>query len=407
MPSKLSIKDLPICNKRVLIRVDFNVPLDDNECITDDTRIVKALPTIQHVLQQGGIPIIMSHLGRPKGQVNEKLSLAPCSTRLSELLKQEVTLAPNCVGPEVKNLVDSLGKGDILLLENLRFNPAEEKPSLDPSFAKQLASFGNLFINDAFGTAHRAHSSTTEICKYFPQLSASGLLLEQELLFLGQALLKPQHPFYAIIGGAKVSSKIGVIESLLTKVDGLVVVGGMAFTFLKAQGFSIGNSLCEEKFLDTATRLLNVCSEKRLPLILPEDFVTARECKQNIETSIISLDNGIPIGHMGLDIGPSTTEKISSFLKKAKTVFWNGPAGVFELPEFAKGTNALAKVLAASEATSIVGGGDSVSAIKKLSLETHISHISTGGGASLEYIEFGTLPGIQALSEKEPHSSLK
>lgn len=398
MSKKLSIRDLPLQGKKTLIRVDFNVPQDSSGNITDDTRIQSSLNTINYVIDHGGIPILMSHLGRPKGSVKPQYSLAPCAERLSKFLGKDVIMAPNCIGPEVQQLVSNLKQDQVLLLENLRFHQGEEKPNEDPSFAKELSSLGDLYINDAFGTAHRAHASTVSIAQFFPKASASGFLLEKEITFLGENLLNPQKPFYAIIGGAKVSTKLGVIESLIKKVDGLIIVGGMAFTFLKAQNISIGNSLCEDSLLQTSLDVCESCKKHNTHLLLPEDFVIAKSLNNDAKTKIVKVAQGIENGYMGLDIGPLSIKNIEILLKNSSTIFWNGPAGVCELSSFAKGTQTIAKFLANSSALTIIGGGDSVAAIKTTGLENNITHISTGGGAALEYIQFGHLPGIEALS---------
>lgn len=400
MEQKLAISDLSLNGKKVLMRVDFNVPQDKQGNITDDMRIRAALPSIQYVLDQGGSVILMSHLGRPKGRTSE-LTLAPCSKRLSELLHKPVKMAPDCVGPEVLKLANDLKSGEVLLLENLRFHDAEEKPEKDPNFAKKLASLGDVYINDAFGTAHRAHSSTATIAQYFPQAAAAGFLLEKEIQFLGDALLHPKRPFYAIIGGAKISSKIGVLKSLIQKVDGLLIGGGMAYTFLKAEGVDIGDSLYEPAALEDAKSILKEVQRTKIRFLLPQDFVIAEKIEQNAPTQVVDSIEGIPDGWQGLDIGPKTVQQFKDVLSHSKTVFWNGPLGVFEVPRFAEGTQAVAKYLSGLPALKIVGGGDSVSAIQEAGLGDSFDHLSTGGGASLEYIEFGTLPGIEALSEKK------
>ncbi|MFT4551609.1 MAG: phosphoglycerate kinase [Chlamydiales bacterium] len=407
MLSKLSIRELPINNKRVLVRVDFNVPMDDNGEISDDTRIQASLPTIKYILSHGGSVILMSHLGRPKGKVNDKFSLAPCAIRLSQLLGKKVIMAPDVIGPKVKSLTDKLQPGEIILLENLRFYPAEENPGIDPDFVLQLASLGNLYVNDAFGTAHREHSSTVKITSCFPDSSAAGFLVEKELSYLGENLLNPKRPFYALIGGAKVSSKLGVIHSLIKNVDGLVVFGGMAFTFLKALGMPIGKSLCEDSFLDKAKEILKTCEENGVQLLLPCDFLSADRLDDDAVCSLVDDSTGIAPDEMGLDIGPRSIEMAKEFIGDANTILWNGPAGVFEISKFSKGTLEIANFLAKSSASTIVGGGDSIAALNSSGLSGQINHISTGGGASLEYIEFGTLPGIEALSASPNSESLR
>lgn len=399
MIAKLKIQDLDLKDKKVLVRVDFNVPLNPDGTIADDTRIQEALPTIQLILDKGGIPILMSHLGRPKKEKDPKLTLAPCAQDLSQLLGLPVKMAPDCIGPEVEAMAAGLKANEVLLLENLRFYPAEERPESDPAFAKHLSSLGDVYINDAFGTAHRTHSSTATIAQYFPKKAAAGLLMQKELSFLGSLLTTPKRPFYAIIGGAKISSKIGVLESLLEKVDGLFIGGAMAFTFLKAQGIPIGNSLCEEDQIPTARRLIDVCSAKKIPLFLPKDSIAADALNDQANKRICPISEGIPEGFEGVDIGPATIALWQEALKQAATIFWNGPLGVFEIPSFAAGTRKITETLAHLQAITVVGGGDSVAAIKQLHLEKKFTHLSTGGGASLEFLELGHLPGVDALSD--------
>ncbi len=385
------MKDLDVANKKVLVRVDFNVPLDKEGHITDDTRIIASLPTIEYLSSKGAKVILLSHLGRPKGKSKE-FSLAPCAKALSELLKKPVALAPDCIGDEVDRLIDTMKPGDVLLLENVRFYPAEEKPELDPSFAQKLAHNKDIYINDAFGTAHRAHSSTATVAKYFPGKKAAGFLLEKEITFLGEALANPKKPFFAIIGGAKISTKIGVLKALVNKVDALFIGGAMAYTFMKAKGISIGDSLVEDDMIDTAKEILS----SKIAIYLPVDTVAATAFDNSAPFK--TFENGIPQGYQGMDIGEKTIKEWSKALQEAKTVLWNGPVGVFEMPNFAKGTNALAHSLASlKDATTIVGGGDTVSAIQQEGLAGSFTHLSTGGGASLEFLEFGTLPGIEAL----------
>lgn len=395
----MNIEDLPIEGKKILTRVDFNVPFDAEGKISDDTRIRAALPTIQYILKKGGSAILMSHLGRPKGKKDPNLSLKPCATRLSELLKQKVQMAPDCIGEKVKKITADLQPGQILVLENLRFHSAEEKPDEDPSFAKQLADLGDLYVNDAFGTAHRAHSSTYSIVPYFPGKTAAGFLLQKEIDFLGSHFKNPKHPFYAVIGGAKVSSKLGILQSLLTKVDALFIGGGMAYTFLKAQGIEIGNSICEDELLKQAKTFLETAKNRNTPVFLPKDLIVAKEFKKDAEYKTIQVSEGIPSGYEGMDIGPQTRIDWKNTLQNAQMIFWNGPLGVFEFPSFAKGTKAMAETLASLDAITIIGGGDSVAAINSLGLAEKFTHISTGGGACLEYIELGHLPGIDALSK--------
>jgi phosphoglycerate kinase len=383
---KLALKDLSLNGKRVLMRVDFNVPIDKGQ-ITDDSRLVAALPSIQYVLNHGASLILMSHLGRPKGK-EEKDSLAPCALRLAQLLKKPVAMAPDCIGPEVEKMAASLKPGSVLLLENLRFHPGEEAPEKEPAFTKSLANLGDCYVNDAFGTAHRAHASTALIAKYFPGKSAMGFLMEKEISFLSPLLKNPQRPFYAIIGGAKIGTKLGVIEKLLPLVDALFIGGAMTFTFMKAKGIPIGDSLCEDPKM-----VQNINQDK---LHFPVDLVIAKEA----QTQIVLCDEGIPPGWKGMDIGPKTVALWSQELKKGATIFWNGPLGAFENPQFAKGTASIARALAKLHAKIIIGGGDSVAAIQQIGLGSKFTHLSTGGGASLEFLEFGKLPGIEALSDK-------
>lgn len=395
---KLSIDNLDLKNKRVLVRVDFNVPLDENLKITDDRRISSSLPTIKKIITDGGKAILMSHLGRPKGKVNLKYSLKPVAEKLSELLGKKVTLAPDCIGAEVKNLVNKMNPGDVLLLENLRFHEEEEKN--DPEFSKQLAELGDVYVNDAFGSAHRAHSSTEGVTKYI-KLNASGYLMQKELDYLGSAISNPIRPYCAILGGAKISGKIDVIQNLLDKVDTMIIGGGMAYTFFKAQGLEIGKSLLEEEKLEMAKELLTKISKSKVKFLLPVDITIADEFKNDSPSSIVNI-NEIPEDKMGLDIGPKTIKLFRDELLNSKTIVWNGPMGVFEMDNFAKGTNAIAETLVEATgrgATTIVGGGDSAAAISKAGLEDKVSHVSTGGGASLEFLEGKTLPGVLALND--------
>ncbi|NGX59099.1 MAG: Phosphoglycerate kinase [Chlamydiae bacterium] len=393
----MSLKDLPIERKKVLVRVDFNVPFDEEGNISDDTRIRAALPTIQYILEKGASVILMSHLGRPKGQKDPTLSLKPCAKRLSELLDQNVEMASDCIGKKVEKIAAALKPKEVLLLENLRFHKAEEKPDTDPSFAKDLAKLSDFYVNDAFGTAHRAHSSTVSIAQYFQGKSAAGFLLQKEIDFLGTHFSSPKHPFYAIIGGAKVSSKLSVLQSLLEKVDALFIGGGMAYTFFKALGQEIGDSLCEDQLLPQAKEFLETAKRKNIPVFLPKDFVIANAFSNDAEKKNVLSESPIPKGWQGLDIGPVTRKQWEGTLKHAQMIFWNGPLGVFEIPAFAKGTHAITRTLADLDAITIVGGGDSVAAINSLGLAEKFSHISTGGGASLEYIQYGHLPGIDAI----------
>lgn len=396
---KLNVSDLEVKGKKVLVRVDFNVPMNPDGTISDDTRIRESLPTIQHILNAGGSVILMSHLGRPKGKKDPKFSLAPCAKSLSHLLGRPVIMAPDCIGKETEALAQKLENGQVLLLENLRFYPEEEKPEINPSFAKELASLGDLYVNDAFGTAHRAHSSTAAIAQYFPNSAAAGMLMQKEIAFLGDLVKDPKRPFYALIGGSKISTKIGVLHALLDKVDALFIGGAMSYTFFKAQGIEIGNSLCETDQIETAKSLSELAVKKNVALYLPTDHLIAASISQDSPTKILSINEGVPLGWQGVDIGPKTLQKWEENLKKARTIFWNGPLGVFEIPAFAKGTAGIAETLAHLSAVTIVGGGDSVSAVNQLGLASQFSHLSTGGGASLEYLELGHLPGIDSLSD--------
>ncbi|MCB1181591.1 MAG: phosphoglycerate kinase [Chlamydiia bacterium] len=394
---RLSIRDLPVQGKKILMRVDFNVPLDNDFNVTDPSRIVASLPSIQYLLENEASIILMSHLGQPHGSPNPELSLAPVAKVLGTLLEQKVIMAPDCVGQKVKDLVTALQPKEILLLENLRFHRAEESPGAKLLFAKELASFADFYVDDAFGCAHRKHSSITEVPKFFPNRSAAGFLLEKETSFLGDLLESPERPFYAIIGGAKISSKIGVIKALLHKVDAFLIGGGMAFTFLKAQGKEIGNSLYEADLVSFAKEIIEVAQTKGIPVLLPIDVVAARKMSDDAYPEIFSIEKGIPFERMGLDIGPETIEKFSQFLQAGKTVLWNGPLGVFEFTPFAKGTFSVAKILAALDGATIVGGGDLIAAINLSGVAKSMTHISTGGGATLEFIEHGSLPGLEAL----------
>lgn len=400
MSDKLSIKDLTLRNKKILMRVDFNVPLDKDQKITDDTRLVASLPSINYVLKQGGALILMSHLGRPQGKRKPEFSLKPCAARLSELLDHPVIMAPDCIGKEVERLAANLTPGQVLLLENLRYYAAEEKPEVDPSFAQQLAQLGDVYVNDAFGTAHRAHSSTVTIAQYFPGRAAAGLLMQKEIQFMGDTLLNPKRSFVAIIGGAKISTKIGVIQALLKKVDTLLIGGGMAYTFFKAQGFAIGGSIHEDEMLPEARAILNSVKDQPGKLILPMDVIVADSMSNLANTMTIEPSLGMSSEYQGVDIGPQTIRKFNSVLQNAATVFWNGPLGVFEIPKFSEGTRGIAEAVGKLKATTIVGGGDSIAALQQMGLASKVTHLSTGGGATLEYIEYGTLPGIEAISDR-------
>lgn len=393
MPKK-SISDINVENKRVLMRADFNVPIQDG-VITDDKRIRAVLPSIQHLVKQGGKVILMSHFGRPKGKVVEELRLDPIAKRLSELLDQPVLKVDDCIGPEVAKAVDRMKSGDVLLLENVRFYAEEEKN--DPEFAKSLAELGDVYVNDAFGTAHRAHASTTGVAQYLP--AVSGFLMVKELEFLGGAIEEPKRPLVAILGGAKVKDKIAVIEALLDKVDTLIIGGGMAYTFFKAAGYEIGNSLLDEERLDFCRAMLEKVHEHNVSFYLPVDVVVAKEFSADAENKVVRFDQ-IPSDWEGLDIGPETTKLFSDVVKGAGTVVWNGPMGVFEFAAFAQGTRGLAQALADSSAVTIIGGGDSAAAVEQMGLATKMDHVSTGGGASLEFLEGKTLPGVAALNDK-------
>lgn len=389
--NKKTVRDVDVRGKRVLVRVDFNVPLAEGK-VTDDTRIRAALPTIRYLIDQGARVILMSHLGRPKGQVKEELRLAPVAVRLGELLGQPVLTADDCVGPQVQAKVEGLKPGQVLLLENTRFHEEETKNDLE--FAHQLAALGDVFVNDAFGAVHRAHASTEGIAHYLP--AVAGFLLEKEITFLGKALESPERPFAAILGGAKISDKIGVIENLLGKVDVLLIGGGMANTFFKAQGYDVGESLVEDESLDTARDMLARAGGK---LVLPVDAVVADAFSADAQSKVVEV-NAVPAGWRILDIGPKTVDLFKEKLAGAKTVVWNGPMGVFEFPRFATGTVEIAKAVADLEAMTIIGGGDSVAAVEQAGLADKMSHISTGGGASLEFLEGKALPGITALADK-------
>ncbi|HXF28775.1 MAG TPA: phosphoglycerate kinase [Chlamydiales bacterium] len=390
-----TVRNLDLKGKRVLIRVDFNVPVDKQGNITDDSRIQAAIPTIEYVIKNGGTAILMSHFGRPKAKMPE-YSLQPCAERLSQLLGKSVVMAPDCIGKQVEELCQKSRPGDVIVLENLRFYPAEEKPELDPSFAKNLAKLGDQYVNDAFGSAHRAHSSVVTIVQYFPKNAAIGFLIEKEIAFLGNALKNPKRPFFAIIGGAKVSTKIGVLRTLLSKVDALFIGGAMAYTFMKADGILIGKSLFEPEFVETAKALMAECKQKKIPLYLPIDIVAATAIDENAPSQV--FEGAIGTDFEGLDIGPKTIDLWTKALVQAKTVLWNGPVGVFEIKKFAVGTEAIALCLAhLKDAITIAGGGETAASIQQLDLENAFTHISTGGGASLEYIEKGALPGITII----------
>lgn len=387
-----TVKEMDLKNKRVLVRVDFNVPIKDG-VIGDDTRMLRALPTLKYILEQKGTSLIlMSHLGRPTEAREPQFSLKQLASHLSTLAEVPVIMAPDCIGEEVQKLAHELKSGEILLLENTRYHNAEKKN--DPEFAQQLSKLGDVFINDAFGTAHRAHASTEGVTKYLP--SAAGFLMEKECKFFDGILGNPEKPFVAIIGGAKVSSKISVLESLLSKCTTFVIGGGMAYTFLKAQGYEIGNSLFEADYLDVAKSFLKKAEESKVEVILPLDHIVASEFAENAEAEYIDNIN-IPAGKLAMDIGEKTVAAVKSRIAKAKTVVWNGPMGVFEFEKFAAGTKAVANFVADCKGITVVGGGDSVAAVNKFNLADKIDHVSTGGGASLEYLEGKQLPGVVAL----------
>ncbi|SEG08258.1 phosphoglycerate kinase [Caloramator fervidus] len=394
--NKKTVRDIDVKGKKVIVRCDFNVPQDKDGNITDDRRIVAALPTIKYLIENGAKVILMSHLGRPKEGYDPKYSLKPVAERLSQLLNKEVKLAedPEVVGENAIRLTSEMKEGDVVLLENVRFVKTETKNDLE--FAKKLASLADIFVNDAFGTAHRAHSSTAGIAQFIP--AVAGFLIEKEISVMGKALENPERPFVAILGGAKVSDKIGVINNLLEKVDKLIIGGGMAYTFLKAQGINIGNSLLEEDKIDYAKEMLEKAKQKGVKVYLPVDHVVAKEFKEDAEHMVVDVE--IPEGYMGLDIGPKTIKLYEEALQDAKTVIWNGPMGVFEFKAFAVGTKAVAEALSKLDATTIIGGGDSAAAVEQLGYSEKMTHISTGGGASLEFLEGKELPGIAALNDK-------
>ena len=389
--NKKTVKDIDIKGKRVLMRVDFNVPMADGK-VTDDKRIKASLPTIQYVLEQGASLVLMSHLGRPKGGPDPEFSLKAASEVLAGLLGRPVKMAPDCVGSEVEKMAKALKPGEVLMLENTRFHAGEEKNDLD--LAKQMAALGEVYVNDAFGSAHRAHSSTEGVARFLP--AVSGFLMEQELEYLGRAALNPEHPYIAILGGAKISDKIAVVENLLTKCDKLIIGGGMANTFLAAQGLNMQDSLVESASVETAKAIMAKAGGK---LVLPVDAVIADKFEADANSQVVDVDK-IPAGWRMMDVGPKTLDLYKRALDGARLIVWNGPVGVFEMPKFAEGTFALAKMLAASGATTVIGGGDSASAVKKAGVAEQMTHVSTGGGASLEFLEGKELPGVAALLDK-------
>lgn len=394
---KKTVRDIDVAGKRVLVRVDFNVPLDKvTRSVLDDTRIQAALPTISYLREREARVILCSHLGRPDGQVKEELRLAPVAARLSELLGAPVRTVGDCVGPEVEAAVASLGPSDVLLLENLRFHPEEE--ANDPEFARRLAALADVYVNDAFGTAHRAHASTAGVAAFLP--AVAGFLMEKEIDFLDRVVTDPERPLAAIIGGAKISSKIGVLQHLLSKVDRILIGGGMASTFLKAQGRTVGDSLVEDDWLDTANRIMEQASERGVKLLLPVDVVVADAFDERATHKVVSVD-GIEPGWRIMDIGPETARRYADALRGMRTIVWNGPMGVAEWEAFAGGSKAIAEAMAESGATTIVGGGETVALIEQMGLAGRFSHVSTGGGASLEFLEGKELPGVAALLDRE------
>lgn len=396
--AKMTVKDVDLKGKRVLMRADFNCPLDEKTReITDDKRIRAALDTIKYVLEMDAKLILMSHLGRPRGKRDAKYSLKPVAKRLSELLNKPVKMMDDTIGSKVEESVKQMRPGDVILLENTRFYPGEEENS--PDFAEQLAQLGDIHVNDAFGTAHRAHASNVGVAKYLP--SVAGFLMEKEIRYLSKVVISPTHPYIVILGGVKVSDKIGVIKNLMKKADTILIGGAMMFTFLKAIGKAVGSSLVEEDKLDLARSIIDEANEKKVDLILPIDCVIAQEMKSKAERRIVDIEEGIPMGWKGFDIGPKTVEIFKDKLKNAKTIVWNGPMGVFEIKAFSEGTRAIAEMLAKSDAMTVIGGGDSAAAVERFGLADKMSHVSTGGGASLEFLEGKELPGIASIKDKE------
>lgn len=395
---KKTIRDIPkdrLKGKKVLVRVDFNVPLNEKREVTDDTRIVMSLPTIRFLLEQGARVILVSHLGRPKGGPKDELKMNPVALKLEQLLGYKVQKADDCIGESVAQMANKLKDGEVLLLENVRFYPQEE--ANDHEFARSLASLADIYVNDAFGTAHRAHASTAGVAAFLP--AYAGFLMEKELESLGEKLNHPVRPFLAILGGAKVSSKIGVIQKLIEKVDVLLIGGGMSYTFIKALGYEVGTSLLEESMIEEAKKIMDMAKEKKVNFILPDDFIVAAEGKEGVPTQVVAW-NQIPANMGGFDIGPKTIEKFGQAIMKAKTIFWNGPVGLFEVKSFSTGTVEIAKKVAQSGAVSVVGGGDTIAAINQAGVANAITHISTGGGASLEFVEGRKLPGVEVLQSK-------
>ncbi|MDR5708555.1 MAG: phosphoglycerate kinase [Armatimonadota bacterium] len=389
---KKTVRDIEVRGKRVLVRVDFNVPLDEGGQITDDRRIREALPTLRYLLDQGAILVLASHLGRPGGKVVPSLRMRPVGERLRELLDREVQVLEDCVGPEVEAAVRSASPGDVLLLENLRFHPGEEAD--DPEFARSLAHLAEVFVLDAFGTAHRSHASTVGVARYLP--AVAGFLLEKELRYLGQVLERPERPFVAVLGGKKVSDKIGIVRNLLARADALLIGGAMAYTFLRAQGYATGASFVEEEKLDLARKLLEEVRRASVEFLLPADVVVADRLSEDAQVKVVPAQE-IPEGWIGVDIGPHTARRYAEVIQESRTVVWNGPMGVFEIPLFAAGTRAVAEAVAACPGTTVVGGGDTAAALERFGLADRVDHVSTGGGASLEFLEGRELPGVAAL----------
>lgn len=394
MPKK-TVEDIDPSGKRALVRVDFNVPQDEEGKITDDTRIVAALPTIQYLMKHGAKVILISHLGRPKGKRREELRMEPVAQCLEGHLGQPVLRADDCIGPQVKEIISQMSSGEVLLLENVRFHPAEE--ANDPAFAQELAELADIYVNDAFGTAHRAHASTTGIANYLP--AVAGFLLNKEIEVMGKALENPERPFVVLLGGAKVSGKIMAVENLLPKADCLLIGGGMSYTFLKAKGYEVGKSILDPEHIEAAGQIMNKAREMNRRLELPVDVMVAKELTQEAERKVVPAD-AMPADWAGVDIGPETRELFADALKDAKTVIWNGPVGLFEVPAFAEGTRAMAQAIVDSGATSIVGGGDSGAAMKQMGFADKMTHVSTGGGATLELLEGKSFPGVEALPDK-------
>jgi len=394
--NKKTVRDIDVVGKRVLVRVDFNVPLNpDDGSIADDTRIRVSLPTIKYLLDNKAKVILCSHLGRPKGTRVQSLTLEPVAQRLSQLLDQEVNMAPDFIGPEVEDMVSGLGEGEVILLENLRFHPDEEKN--DPAFAQALARLGDVFVNDAFGTSHRAHASTVGVTRYLP--SVAGFLVERELEMMDKALNNPDRPFTALIGGAKISDKMGMLENVLDKVDSLLIAGGMGSTFLKSLKYEMGESLVENEKVGLAQKLIDGAKDKGVHLLLPTDVVVANRFDAHAKSRVVSITN-VPSGWYVMDIGPKTIQQFAAKLRKSKTVIWNGPVGVFEFPLFQKGTYAIAEILAGLDATTVIGGGSTAEAVQEMGLVHKMTYVSTGGGASLRFLEGKPLPGIAALLDK-------